>query len=143
MTDRARIAICVGSAIALGASAYGHAVDISPPAVLGDIWDKSEAILLVLGIIGTFLVYRWWAVLSAIAPTAVTVCLYSFTDSHHRWSDSEWGFSDHPVIYVLFVIAATLIGAAILSLGLLLRGGWEKLSARRSRRAEPFRPARS
>jgi hypothetical protein len=95
---------------------------------------------LALAVFGVFLVYRWWALLPAIAPAVVTVYLYNFTDSYHRWSDAEWGFSDSPVLYVVFVIAGILLVAAILSAGLLLRAAWEKLSARR--RYRPAAPSR-
>jgi hypothetical protein len=143
VTDRARIAITVAIAVALGASTYGHAVDINPSGLLGVLWNASYGVLFLLSIFGVFLVYRWWALLPAIAPSAVTVYVYNFTDSYRHWSDSEWGFSDDPVLYVLYVIGAALIGAAILSVGLLLRAGWEKLSARRSRPAALGPPARS
>jgi hypothetical protein len=125
MTDRSRVAITLATALALGAFTYGHAFAISPPGVLGDIWDYSGWMIYGLSVLGVFLVYRWWALLPAIAPVALTVYLNTMTNYTSPWSDESFGFSDQPVVYILFVIGAIVVQAAILSVGLLLRAVWE------------------
>jgi len=127
MTNRSRVAITVLTTLALGAFTYGHAFAVSPPGVLRDAWDSSWAIY-GLAVLGVFLVYRWWALLPAIAPAAITVYLYNMTDYVAPWREEPIGptsFSDQPVLYVLFVIAGIILEAAILSVGLLLRAAWE------------------
>ncbi len=127
MTDRSRVAITVVTTLALGAFTYGHAFAVSPPGVLRDVWEGSWAIY-GLAILGVFLVYRWWALLPAIAPAAVTVYLYNMTDYVAPWREESIGptsFSDEPVLYVMLVIVGVLLEAAVLSIGLLLRAAWE------------------
>jgi hypothetical protein len=78
-----------------------------------------------LAVLGVFLVYRWWGLLPAIAPVAVTVYLHTMTDYVAPWREESVGFSEEPVFAALFAVAAILIHAAILSVGLLLRAGSE------------------
>lgn len=127
MTNRSRVAITVVTTLALGAFTYGHAFAVSPPGVLRDLWESGWAIY-GLAVLGVFLVYRWWALLPALAPAAVTVYLHNMTDYVTPWREEPIGptsFSDEPVLYVMFVIGAILLEAAFLSLGLLLRAAWE------------------
>jgi hypothetical protein len=127
MTDRSRVAITVVTALALGAFTYGHAFAVSPPGVLRDVWEGSWAIY-GLAVLGVFLVYRWWALLPAIAPTAVIVYLHNMTDYVAPWREEPVGpssFSDEPVLYVMLVIGGILLEAAVLSVGLLLCATWE------------------
>ncbi len=134
MTNRSRVAITLATARVLGASAYGHAFNISPPGVLQDIWDHSNWIINGLAILGVFLVYRWWALLPAIAPAAVIVYLQSMTDYVEPWHGDAIGtfdFSDQPVLYVLVVIVGIALQAAVLSVGLLLRAAWERVRSGR------------
>jgi hypothetical protein len=129
MTNRSRVGITVATALVLGASAYGHAFDISLPGVLQNIWDQSNWAIYGLAILGVFLVYRWWALLPAIAPAAVIVYLHNMTDYVEPWRGDaigHFGFSDQPVLYVLFVICGIALQAAVLSVGLLLRAAWER-----------------
>jgi hypothetical protein len=132
MTDRSRVAITLATALALGASTYGHAFAISPPGVLQDIWDGSGWMLYGLAVVGVFLVYRWWALLPAIAPVAVTIYLHSMTDYVSPWPEDE-NISLSPWFFLL-VIAGIVIQAAILSIGLLLRAVWESVRTTRRRR---------
>lgn len=125
MTDRFRVAITLATALVLGASTYGHAFDISPPGVLQDIWDDSEWMLYGLAIVGVFFVNRWWALLPAIAPVAVTVYLHSMTDYVSPWHEDE-DLSISPLFFLL-VIGAIVMRAAFLSIGLLLRAVWESV----------------
>jgi hypothetical protein len=131
MTDRSRVAITLVTALVLGASTYGHAFDISPPGVLQDIWDDSYWMIYGLAVVGVFLVYRWWALLPAIVPVAVTIYLHSMTDYVSPWPEDE-NISVSPLFFLL-VIAGIVMQAAILSVGLLLRAAWEPVRSRRRR----------
>jgi len=127
MTDRSRVAITLSTALAFGACTYGRAFDISPPGVLYNIWYGSAFgwILFGLAVFGVSLVYRWWALLPAIAPAAVMIYLHNMTEYVSPWHDDLYdGLSDHP-LFVLFVIGGIIMGAAVLSAGLLLRAVWE------------------
>lgn len=104
MTNRSRLAIALATALVLGASTYGHAFDISPPGVLQDIWDDSYWVIYGLAVFGVFLVYRWWALLPAVAPVAVVVYLHNMTDYVSPWREEAPGSSDQPVLYALLVI---------------------------------------
>ena len=123
MSDRSRIAITLATALLLGASAYGHAFAISLPGVLQGIWDSSSWLVYGLAILGVFLVYRWWAVLPAVVPTAVTIYLHTLTNYVAPWRE-EQTVSATPWFFFL-VIAGIVVQAAILSVGLLLRAAWE------------------
>lgn len=123
-----RAAITLATAFVLGVSTYGHGFGISPPGVLQYIWNVNHWVIYGLAVLGVFLVYRWWALLPAIAPAAVTVYLYNMTDHVPLWNQDPVGpsgFSDQPVLYVLFVGIGIALEAAILSVGLLLRAAWE------------------
>jgi hypothetical protein len=143
MSDRSRMAITIATALLLGASSYAHSFDLHLTGTLGSLWSNvSGWVVYGLAIIAVFLVYRWWALLPAIAPVAVSVYLYNLTDYEPPWRDEyAGGFSG--AAYVFLVILGIALQAAVLSIGLLLRAGWEKLSAQRSRRAAPAPPARS
>jgi len=127
MTGRGRIAITVATALVLGAFRYGHAYDISPPGILGDVWHGSVLGLLLYGlsIFGVFLVYRWWALLPAIAPVAVNVYLYNLTDYVAPWHEEGPTLSEDPATIFLVLIAIG-IQAAVLAIGLLFRWAWER-----------------
>jgi hypothetical protein len=129
MTNRARATITLATTLLLGAATYGHAFDFSPPGVLQDIWDSSEWMLYGLAVVGVFWVYRWWALLPAIAPVVVTIFLHSMTDYVSPWGEDE-GVSLTP-LFILLVITAIVIQAAILSVGLLLRAVWESVRSKR------------
>jgi len=50
------------------------------------------------------------------------------TDYAPPWREESIGpsgFSEQPALYVLFVIGAIVVHAAVLSVGLLLRAAWE------------------
>ena len=134
MSNRSRVAITLATALALGASTYGHAFNISPPGVLQDVWDDSNWMIDGLAIFGVFLVYRWWALLPAIAPAAVNVYLQTMTDYVEPWHGDAIGtvdFSGQPVLYVLVVTVGIALSAAVLSVGLLLRLAWERVRSGR------------
>jgi len=134
MSNRFRVAIMLATALMLGAEAYGHAFDISPPGALQGIWDHSNWVIYGLAILGVFLIYRWWALLPAIAPVAVIVYLHNMTDYVSPWREEPIGpssFSDQPALYVLFVLGGITLEAAFLSVGLLLRAAWEWVHSKR------------
>jgi hypothetical protein len=131
MTSRSRVAITLATAFVLGASAYGHAFDVSLPGVLQGAWDGSGWIIYGLAVLGVFLVYRWWALLPAIAPVAVIVGLHNLTDYVSPWREESFGSPDQPVVYVMFAIGGIVLQAAFLSVGLLLRAVWEWVRSRR------------
>jgi hypothetical protein len=135
MTDRFRVAIILATAFVLGASTYGHAFDISPPGVLQDVWDGSDWMLYGLAVVSVFLVNRWWALLPAIVPVALTIYLHSMTDYVSPWHEDE-DLSVSPFFFLL-VIGGIIIQAAFLSIGLLLRAAWESARSRRRRRTLP------
>ena len=125
MTDRSRVAITLVTALALGAFTYGQAYAISPPGVLGDIWDHGGWVVIYgLSVLGVFFVYRWWAILPAIAPVAVTIFLHTMTDYVPRYFEDE-NVSASPW-FLLLVVVGVCMEAAILSIGLLLRAAWER-----------------
>lgn len=131
MTNRARVAITLATALLFGAWSYGSAFAINPPGVLGSIWNASGWIVYGLAILSAFAVYRWWAVLPAVAPVAVTVYLHNMTNYEAPWREESIGdFSESPLIYALFVLAAILLQAAVLAIGLLLRAAWEWVRSR-------------
>lgn len=133
MTNRWRIAITLATALLLGAFRYGHAFDIDPPGVLGDVWYGSILGPLLYGtaIFGVFLVYRWWALLPALAPVAVSIYLYDLTDYVSPWHEESAPNFSEGLGSIVFVILAVAIQAAVLALGLLLRWAWERRAGRR------------
>jgi hypothetical protein len=128
MRRRVPVAITVISSLLLGAVSYGRAYDIEPPGLVGDIW-RASWIVYIYAIVAVFVVYRWWALLPAIAPVAVTVYLHLATDYVGPWSTESIG-SNHPAVYVLLALVSVGVRAAILSVGLLLRLAWEELHTR-------------
>jgi hypothetical protein len=134
MTDRARTTITIATAVALGGSAYGHAFDLNLPGILDDVWSGlSEAAVYGMAIVGVSLVYRWWALLPALAPVAVTVYLNTMTDYVSPWHEETSDASEHPAQYALLVVAGVLLNAAFLSIGLLARAIGNGIRSRRRR----------
>lgn len=133
MTDRSRIAVTLATALLLSATAYGNAVDISPPGVLDDIWHSSAFAVIMAGlpILTVFLVYRWWALLVALAPVVVGICLYvtGYVSPPER---EEIDLSSLPWYLIGGIVLLETLGtAAFLSLGLLLRWVYERVRSRR------------
>lgn len=129
MTNRSRVAITLATALVLGAYTYGSAFEISLPGVLQGIWNHGNWVTYGLAILGVFLVYRWWALLPAIAPAVVIFYLDNMTDYVEPWRGDAIGHLDsgQPGLYVLVAIVGTVLQAVILSVGLLLRATWEKV----------------
>jgi hypothetical protein len=132
VTDRSRIAITFATALLLSAQAYGNAVDINPPGVLGDIWDSNAFALIMAGlpILSVFMVYRWWALLVGLAPVVVGVGLYA--TGYVSPEGEEIDLSSLPWYLIGGIVLLETVGtAAFLSLGLLLRWVWERVRSRR------------
>lgn len=140
MTNRSRAAITLTTTLMLGAYTYGHAFDIRPPGVLYDVWYGSIFgwIVFWLAVFGVFLVNRWWALVPAIAPTAVMIYL-NMTGYASPWHEdlfsTPWheDLSEHPLVaigWTLFVFGWTIALAVFLSAGLLLRAIWERVRSR-------------
>lgn len=134
MTNRHRVAITFATALVFGVYTYGGAVGISLPGPLQSIWDHGNWVVYGLAILGVFLVYRWWALLPAIAPAAVGVYLHTMTDYVEPWHGDAIGsfdFSDQPFLFTLLMIVGVALQAAVLSVGLLLRAAWERVRSGR------------
>jgi hypothetical protein len=132
MSNRTRVAITLASALMLGASTYGHAFEVDVHGFLHDLWyGPLEAIVLGLAVFAAFLVYRWWALLPALAPAVVTVFLHHMTDYASPWHEDLYaGLTDEPLLLVLFLVFGVAVYAACLSTGLLLRALWEWLRSK-------------
>jgi hypothetical protein len=120
MTTRTRIGITVIAALALGVTEYG--ARMSPPG--RDIWEWSELAAYGLAVAAVFLVNRWWALLPAAVPSAVTFYLYTFTSYSTPWDNESLGNPDQPVTYAIVLLFVVAFEAAVLSVGFLLRWIW-------------------
>lgn len=120
MTTRTRIGITAVAALALGVATYGAAM--SPPG--RDIWEWSELAAFGLALVAVFLVNRWWALLPAFVPSAVTFYLYTFTSYSTPWDSESIGNPDQPVTYAILLLFVVALEAAVLSIGFLLRLVW-------------------
>jgi FtsH-binding integral membrane protein len=125
ITTRTRVAITVLAALALAATHYGQAMHVADPGQARDLWDWSALAAYVLAVIGVFLVDRWWALLPAAAPTAVTFYLYNFTGYSTPWDSESIGSPSQPVFYAVLLLIGIGIQAAILSIGFLPRRVWD------------------
>jgi hypothetical protein len=107
----------------------GTRLRLTRPGILHDIWfGDLEEILLCLAVFGVFLVYRWWALLPAVAPVVVTAYLHEMTDYVSPWHEDLYqGVSDHTLLLSLYLIGLVITLAAVLSVGLLLRAVWDWL----------------
>lgn len=141
MSNCTRVGITLATALMLGANAYGHAFEVELHGTLRDIWfGPLEGIVLGLAVGAVFLVYRWWALLPALAPVAVTIYLHHLTDYVYPWHEDFYaGLTDRPLLLILFLIVQVAVYAALLSVGLLLRAGWEWIRSRR-REESAFSP---
>ncbi len=123
MTNRRRIAITAATALLLGATSYAYAFDHElAPGALHDFWfGPLQAIVFGLAVAGVFAVYRWWALLPALAPLAVQIYLHEMTDYVYPFHEDPY-----PALAAFGIIV--LVG--LLSVGLLLRALWEAIRAR-------------
>lgn len=120
MSTRTRIGITVLAALALGVTEYG--ARMSPPGP--DIWERSELAAFGLAFVAVFLVNRWWALLPAAVPSAVTFYLYTFTSYSTPWDNESIGDPSQPFTYAIVLLFIVAFEAAVLSIGFLLRWIW-------------------
>jgi hypothetical protein len=125
VTTRTRIAITVACTLALAGTAYGDAMQIGDFGPQGEIWHWSFLAACGLAIVGAFVVYRWWALLPALAPGAVTFYLYEFTAYSTPWDSESVGNPNEPVGYAVLLLFVSAFFAAAFSIGLLLRFAWD------------------
>jgi|GEM_PF-1618876 len=130
LSDRARTTITLATALALGAVTYGGMFDLDLPGVLDAVWQKSGSIVSLLAIVGVFVVYRWWALLPALVPILVGTYVREFTDYVSPWRE-EFNGPSNAFAFVVLATLGVLLWTAILSVGLLARALWERLSAKR------------
>jgi hypothetical protein len=124
MTTRTRIGITLASALALGVARYGNAMNIAASTPASEIWRWGVLAAFGLAIVGVFLVDRWWALLPAVVPSAVTFYLYVLTDYSTPWDSESIGNPSEPVTYAFLLILGIALQAAVLSIGFLPRRAW-------------------
>jgi ABC-type dipeptide/oligopeptide/nickel transport system permease subunit len=124
MTTRGRIAIVLAAALALAATKYGQAMSVTDFGLQRDVWDWGALAAFAFALVGVVLVNRWWALLPAVAPSAVTFYLYSFTDYSTPWDSEGLIFPSVPLFYAAVLIFAVGLSAAVLAIGFLPRPLW-------------------
>lgn len=119
----------MATALLLGTSAYLRAANLGGTGTAHDFLDTIEWMIYGVAIASVFWVFRWWALVSALAPIAVTVYLHSMSNYVSPWGEDE-AVSTAPQFLILLIMAAA-VQVAVLSLGLLLRAFWEAFRSRR------------
>jgi K+-sensing histidine kinase KdpD len=125
MTGRTRIAITLAAALALAVAHYGQAMHVADPGSARDLWDYGVVAAYVVAIVGVALVDRWWALLPAFVPGAVTFYLYNFTSYSTPWDSESVGDLNEPIAYAVLLLLAAGIQVAVLSIGFLPRRVWD------------------
>jgi hypothetical protein len=122
MNTRTRIAITLASALALAVTAYGRTLTSVSLGMAHEIWGWASLAAYALAVIAVALVNRWWALLPAAVPMAVSAYIYNLTDFSTPWENE----SLHPTAaaWLILVPIAVALQAAFFSLGFLLRGIW-------------------
>jgi hypothetical protein len=134
MSTRTRIAITVASTLAVGAASYGGRYGITLPGLLEDPLGKSFLFVYALAAIVAFFVNRWWALLPAAAPAAVTFYLYNLTDYSTPWDSEGIGPWNGPFIYGFLVLLGICMMAVPFAFALGARRLWDRF--RSTRRAD-------
>lgn len=124
MNTPARIAIVAVAALALAVTDYGQAMNITKEGLQRELWDWGTLAAYVLAVVGVCLVDRWWALLPAAAPIAVTFYLYNFTGYSTPWDSESLGSPSEPVSYAMLLLFSIALHAAFLSIGFLPRRVW-------------------
>jgi hypothetical protein len=124
MTTRTRVAITLAATLAVAATEYGKAMSVTDFGLRGDLWDWGGLAAFAFALVGVSLVNRWWALLPAVAPSAVTFYLYSFTDYSTPWDSEGLVFPSQPVFYAAALLFAAGLYAAVLAVGFLPRPIW-------------------
>jgi hypothetical protein len=122
MTTHTRIGITLASALAIGVTSYGRTLTSVSFGTEHEIWGWAVLTAYAFALIAVALIDRWWALLPAVVPMAVSFYIYNLTDFTTPW-ESE---SLHPTTAAWFFLVPVAIAlqAAFLSLGFLLRRIW-------------------
>jgi hypothetical protein len=123
MTNRIRVAITIVSALALGITEYGSRWTAADPGIVSDVWGWSGMAAYLFAIVAVALVYRWWALLPALAPTAAVLYLEYLTDYEPPW-EREPLILPVALLIAVFCIQVAL-QAGVLALGFLGRLIWD------------------
>jgi hypothetical protein len=124
MTTRTRIAITAAAALALAVTHYGQAMNVTDFGQTRDLWAWGNAAAFGFALLAVVLVNRWWALLPAAIPSAVTFYLYTFTDYSTPWDSEGLVFPSQPIFYAVVLLFVVGFHAAVLSIGFLLRPVW-------------------
>ena len=125
MSTRTRVAITVASALALAVTHYGQAMNATDFGQTRDLWTWGSMAAFGFALLAVVLVDRWWALLPAVIPSAVTFYLYSFTGYSTPWDSEGLVFSSQPIIYAVVLLLVVGFHAAVLSIGFLPRLVWD------------------
>jgi hypothetical protein len=141
MTTRTRIGITLASALALGVTSYGRTMTSVSFGTTHEIWGWALLAANLLAVIAVAVANRWWALLPAAVPTAVSAYIFNLTDFSTPWENE----SLHPIPAAWLILGpvAITLQAALFSLGFLLRRIW--VWGRRwyrSHSGQGFRPSR-
>jgi hypothetical protein len=109
--NRARVVITLGTTALLGVDTY---VRVFHPDFFGA---AGFAVPWGLALVGVFVVYRWWALLPALAVPVVYGYAYNYTSHVDRWASESVTFGS-PVANGLVTFAFCLV---IFAIPLLLR----------------------
>jgi hypothetical protein len=122
--NRTRVAITLGTTAILSVDIY---VRVWHPDLFGAV---GMALPWALALVGVFVVYRWWALLPAIAVPVVYGYAYNYTSYHDRWASESVTFGS-PVANALVDIVICLV---VFAVPLALRSLWEALRSWTQRR---------
>lgn len=110
MSKRLRIGITVATAVLLGAYTCVTSTDVLLPGALDGIVNSGVfgGVAWGLALLGAFLVYRWWALLPALAPIAVLVFDRNFVGHDIPLREDIFQLSAYnPVFFSVVVIIGT------------------------------------
>jgi hypothetical protein len=124
MTTRTRVAITAASALALAVTHYGTAMNVTDFGQARDLWAWGNVATFAFALLAVVLVNRWWALLPAAVPSAVTFYLYTFTDYSTPWDSEGLVFPSQPIFYAAVLLFVVGLHAAVLSIGFLPRPAW-------------------
>jgi K+-sensing histidine kinase KdpD len=130
MTTRTRIGITLASALVLGVTHYGQAMTIVSQGPDHSLWRWAVIAGYALAIVAVAVVDRWWALLPAAVPMAVSFYLYNLTDYSTPWDSESLGNPGEPVTYAFLLLFATALQMAALSIGLIPRRVWRLVRGR-------------
>jgi glucan phosphoethanolaminetransferase (alkaline phosphatase superfamily) len=124
MTTRTLFGITLASALALAVAHYGQAMTIVSQGPDHTLWHWGVIAAYVFAIFAVVLVDRWWALLPAVVPIAVSFYLYNLTDYSTPWDSESIGNPSEPVSYAFLLLLGTALQMAVLSIGFIPRRVW-------------------